>query len=74
MSRVVLLDSSPLGMVTNPRATSISLECQLWFDSLESRGYEAMLPEIADYEVRRELLRVGKVASIRRLDQHSILD
>ncbi|WP_446348237.1 nucleic acid-binding protein [Coleofasciculus chthonoplastes] len=69
MSRVVLLDSGPLGMVTNPRATPISLECQLWFDSLESRGYEAMLPEIADYEVRRELLRVGKVASIRRLDQ-----
>lgn len=68
MSRVVLLDSGPLGMVTNPRATSIALECQLWFDSLESRGYEAMLPEIADYEVRRELLRVGKVASIRRLD------
>lgn len=69
MSRVVLLDSGPLGMVTNPRATSVSLECQLWFDSLESRGYKAMLPEIADYEVRRELLRVGKVASIRRLDQ-----
>jgi len=28
-----------------------------------------MLPEIADYEVRRELLRAGKVAGIGRLDE-----
>jgi predicted nucleic acid-binding protein len=56
-------------MVTNPRATPLALECQLWLDSLEPKGYKVMLPEIADYEVRRELLRSGKVARIRRLDQ-----
>jgi predicted nucleic acid-binding protein len=33
------------------------------------KGYEVVLPEIADYEVRRELLRAGKLAGIRRLDQ-----
>lgn len=69
MSRVVLLDSGPLGMVTNPRATPLALECQLWLDSLELKGYKVMLPEIADYEVRRELLRAGKVTGITRLDQ-----
>ena len=69
MSRVVLLDSGPLGMVTNPRATPLALECQLWLDSLEPKGYKVMLPEIADYEVRRELLRAGKVTGIERLDQ-----
>ncbi|MDY6806994.1 MAG: nucleic acid-binding protein [Cyanobacteriota bacterium] len=68
MSKIVLLDSGPLGMVTNPKSTPLSLECQLWFDSLESRGYEPTIPEIADYEVRRELIRARKLAGIRKLD------
>jgi predicted nucleic acid-binding protein len=70
MSRIVLLDSGPLGMVTTPKAKSpIYQECKRWFDALEPKGYTVILPEIADYEVRRELLRAGKVAGIRRLDQ-----
>ncbi len=65
-----MLDTGPLGMVTNPKTSSpICQECKLWLDNLPLKGYEVMLPEIADYEVRRELLRVGKVAGIRRLDQ-----
>jgi hypothetical protein len=34
MSRLILLDSGPLGMVTNPKATGIPLDCQLWLKSL----------------------------------------
>jgi len=65
-----MLDTGPLGMVTNPKTSSaICQECKLWLDDLALKGYEVMLPEIADYELRRELLRVGKVAGIRRLDQ-----
>lgn len=29
MSRLILLDSGPLGMVTNPKAGGLPLECQL---------------------------------------------
>ncbi len=70
MSRIVLLDSGPVGMVTTPKAASpVYRECKLWFDSLEPKGYTLMLPEIADYEVRRELVRANKLAGIRRLDE-----
>ncbi len=62
------MDSGPLGMATNPKATPISLECRYWLESLKSKGYKAMVPEIADYEVRRELIRVRKLAGIRKLD------
>lgn len=70
MSRIVLLDSGPLGIVTNPKAASpLSQEGKVWLQSLPLKGYIVMLPEIADYEVRRELIRAGKTAGIRRLDQ-----
>lgn len=68
MSRLVVLDSGPLGMVTNPKAQGIPLNCQLWLKTLLRRGERVAIPEIADYEVRRELLRAGLLRSLRRLD------
>ena len=65
-----MLDSGPLGIVTNPKAASpLSQEGKVWLQSLPLKGYIVMLPEIADYEVRRELIRAGKAAGIRRLDE-----
>ncbi len=70
MSRLIILDSGPLGMVTNPKAVSQEVkECKNWFNSLLNRGQIFILSEITDYEVRRELIRAGKKASIRRLNQ-----
>ncbi len=60
MNEIVLLDASPLGMISNPSATSANLECYNWIESLLMSGYRVIVPEIADYEVRRELLRGGK--------------
>ncbi|MEM6425498.1 MAG: nucleic acid-binding protein [Cyanobacteria bacterium P01_D01_bin.128] len=68
MSRLILLDSGPLGMVTNPKAKGNPLDCQEWLKSLLKRGEKVTIPEIADYEVRRELLRAGLLRSLRRLD------
>lgn len=68
MTIVVLLDSGPLGLVTNPSGSLEALQCKQWLQLLLSKGYRVLVPEIADYEVRRELLRANKVKGIQRLD------
>jgi len=65
----ILLDAGPLGKITNPNATPENDECREWFGELLRAHVQIFLPEIADYEVRRELLRAGKAEGIRRLDE-----
>jgi len=68
MSVIVLLDAGPLGMITNPRSSLESEACKNWLARLVFRGISVVIPEIADYEVCRELLRAGKDKGIGRLD------
>lgn len=68
MSRIVLLDAGPLGLVTHPRIEQ-NREAALWLRSLLSADVPVLVPEISDYEVRRELLRAGKSRGLSRLDQ-----
>lgn len=63
-----MLDAGPLGLVTNPKLSPASVECSDWLQTLVGRGTKILLPEIADYEVRRELLRANKLRGIERLD------
>lgn len=69
VSRTVLLDAGPLGLVTNPNRSPQSRNCTQWLQSLLSAGVRVIVPEIADYEVRRELLRASKTRGIARLDE-----
>jgi len=66
MSDVVLLDAGPLGMISHPRVTS---EVAAWLAGLVDAGVAVLIPEIADYEVRRELLRAGRTKGVERLDE-----
>ncbi|OLE36775.1 MAG: hypothetical protein AUI36_26805 [Cyanobacteria bacterium 13_1_40CM_2_61_4] len=68
MSTLVFLDTGPLGMVTNPRATEQTERCSRWLEGLLARGVRVLVPEITDYELRRELLRAEKIEGLRRLD------
>jgi predicted nucleic acid-binding protein len=68
MSITILLDAGPLGMISNPKATAANRECYDWMEALVVSGAQVFVPEIADYEVRRELIRAGKIQGISRLD------
>jgi len=68
VSKIVLLDAGPLGLVTNPKRSPQSIACAQWLQSLITAGAHIILPEIADYEVRRELLRANKTQGVARLD------
>lgn len=66
--RVVLLDAGPLGLVTNPNRSPQGMACARWLQELITAGVQVVIPEIADYEVRRELLRANKPKSVAQLD------
>lgn len=68
VGRVVLLDAGPLGLVTNPKRSPHSTACANWLQRLLAEGCRVIVPEIADYEVRRELLRAEKLLGLKRLD------
>ena len=68
MSRLILLDSGPLGLMVGAAGKPHVARCLTWLKSVSAAGATIIIPEIAHYEVRRELLRIRQVGSLRRLD------
>ena len=68
MTRHILLDSSPLGILSNPSESSEGIAITKWSRELLAAGHRLYLPEIIDYELRRELLRAGKMKSVAKLN------
>ena len=64
----ILLDAGPLGMASNPTAKGVAAEAQAWVRRQIEAGDRFFVPEVADYEVRRELIRADKPTGIARLD------
>jgi predicted nucleic acid-binding protein len=69
VNKIILLDAGPMGLITNPKLSDESLACAKWLQMLIFSGNRVIIPEIADYEVRRELLRANKFKGIARLDE-----
>jgi predicted nucleic acid-binding protein len=62
---VVMLDATPLGKLAHPRPQPAVF---LWLQRLINFGTRIIIPEIADYEVRRSFLLANLTRSIQRLD------
>ncbi len=67
--RIILLDSSPMSLITHPQGGVDALACREWLQRRVLDRDRIVFPEIIDYELRRELLRSGKTESIQRLGQ-----
>jgi predicted nucleic acid-binding protein len=65
--QIVLLDAGPLGMLGLPGHSGPGGECRRWLEELKASGALILVPDIAIYEVRRELKRRGAAAQIARL-------
>lgn len=69
MSRVIVLDSGVLGDVVKPvRKRQTDFAIAQWVVDLSIAGNRLVVPAIADYELRRELLRIKRFSSILALD------
>jgi predicted nucleic acid-binding protein len=64
----VVLDTGVLGLVTHPSKKSEPRDCKEWLKTLLQQGVSVYIPEIADYELRRELLRLDLGSAVARLD------
>jgi predicted nucleic acid-binding protein len=65
----IILDSTPLGLLAQKPNAAQADECRNWVASKANQGLRIIVPEVVDYELRRELLRLRKVDAIDRLDR-----
>lgn len=61
----LLIDTGVLGQICHPRRHE---DVRLWFRRVV-REHVLLVSELADYELRRELLRIGAARSLVRLDE-----
>ena len=67
--RAVFLDTAPLGLATQKSGRSAAGDaCDKWVKTLMANGASIYVPGIADYELRRELIRNANISSMARLD------
>jgi hypothetical protein len=64
LTKVVLLDTGTLGLVSHSKAVDKNKQSAQWLRGLLVADVAVLVPEVADYELRRELLRADKARSV----------
>jgi hypothetical protein len=67
MARLIFLDSRPLGLIIRAPSRSQVVRCITWLKTITATGATVIIPEIAHHEVRREILGIRAIGSLRRL-------
>jgi predicted nucleic acid-binding protein len=70
---IIVLDASPVGLLTNPRQPPSAVACNQWVRQLVRHDVRVCLPEIVDYEIRRSLLLNNSSNGLTRLDRLPLL-
>lgn len=68
MNRVLVLDSTPLGLLFQKTKIKEADDCRDWMADHLRAGVRVVVPEIVNYELRRELIRLGRPAAVAALD------
>ena len=68
MSRVILLDAGPLGLVTKRRGVPEAEACRAWVARCLRQEAHILVPAIAYYEVCRELERMRNTTGLARVE------
>ena len=68
---IIVLDSGPAGLIIHAKANPQSEECLEWIETIVRAGHIVAVPEIIDYELRRELMRMRNQTSLDKLDSLS---
>ena len=66
---IVLLDSHPLSLISNPVNEGEAPKCRNRIKQLVGNNVPVVVPEIIDYELRRKLIYDQRKNSIQRLDR-----
>ena len=66
--KAIYLDTGVLGIVTHPKAGPESKECVKWLLAILEAGNKVCVPEICDYELRREYNLNSSVNALKNLE------
>lgn len=68
MARIIVLDSGDLGLACGKPGNPVAGDFRVWMFGEWAGGAIIVIPEVADYEVRRSLILAGSIKGIARLD------